>query len=105
MDRFKFVVTCAAAAIIVALSQAFAATGNETSHQDISAEGCIDPTWCPPPKVETLTVCLGDTVYDTLVFTLDNPQDTAYNLALLDGPGELEIERSDALYGYYRFVS
>ncbi len=53
---------------------------------------------------DTVDICLGETVYDTLVFHPDSLNDPNLAMELVNGPGTLTWEVTDALYGYYEFT-
>lgn len=53
---------------------------------------------------DTVNLCLGEAIYDTLIFSFDNMGDTNISMTLLSGPGELTYDVIDALYGYYTYT-
>ncbi len=80
------------------------ASGGNQSPSDVGPAGGSDSAYCPPPVVDTFTICRLDTVFDTLAFYVADLSDPEVALEILDGPGVLEVEKSDSLYGYYHFV-
>jgi len=104
MKRLGFVNISAILIVFLALSPVFATSGDQTVFTEDALGNNDDAMSCPPTKVDTFTICLGDTIYDTLAFYFQDFSDTAIDLKLEDGPGFLEVEKSDSLYGYYSFV-
>ncbi|MBD3333604.1 T9SS type A sorting domain-containing protein [candidate division GN15 bacterium] len=58
----------------------------------------------PPYEVDSFYICLGETIVDTTVITSDSAQDPALQLAILDGIGDLTVERPGDMLGIYSFT-
>ena len=88
-----FIVLCV---IICFTSVASAASSGEPVVQPSGDNTCI--------PVDTVNLCLGETIYDTLIYNFDGQIDSYVSMALLSGPGVLTYDVSDALYGYYTYT-
>jgi len=58
----------------------------------------------PPFPVDTVGLCDGNILYDTLVIPDQNLADTSLRVELVSGPGQMTSGVSDMLYGYYEFA-
>ncbi|RKX29575.1 MAG: hypothetical protein DRP47_01455, partial [Candidatus Zixiibacteriota bacterium] len=90
--------------LVGAMPMAFADDGSTLGVSDDAPGGDDNDktTLCIP--VDTFYVCLGEAIFDTLVFEFDNMSDPSISMAIYDGPGELSWEVSDKLYGYYTYL-
>jgi len=53
---------------------------------------------------DTVNLCLGEAINDTIIITYDDLSDTNVSITLLSGPGELTYEVLEHLYGYYTYT-
>ncbi|MBU8934875.1 MAG: T9SS type A sorting domain-containing protein [candidate division Zixibacteria bacterium] len=78
--------------------------GDPTNDQDPAPEGDDEPKCPPDVPTDTFYICLGDAIYDTLIYEFDDMGSPSISLAIHDGPGELTWEVTDKLYGYYSYT-
>lgn len=63
------------------------------------------PTTWPPVIYDTVSLCLGDTLIDTIGFWSENSSDPNETVELVEGPGTLEVERPEGwLRAIYKYV-
>lgn len=84
---------------------ASAAKGDGTTSSTIvdgTLSTAVNPDWR-----DTLNICLGDTIYDTVKFYVPNVEDEDVNLWYTNGKGDLIVEKFpefDSLFGYWSYV-
>ena len=97
--------------ILILLSSVISAAQRETdvvsisdkSQQSLATAGSTTP----PVFYDTFYVCPGGSIFDTLGFLANNVADTSVKMEIVEGPGNLVVERFplvDSIYGYFSYI-
>lgn len=79
-------------------------SGGLPATNDPGRKGSLGETWPPPVWVDTVQICLGDSIIDTTDIWVDDYEDPNVTLDLYYGHGVFTVERPGLLRGIYKHL-